>query len=115
MSADDSVLAYQHSLPPVHYEQLCALPEVIARYAPGANRTEILANIRRDCTELPPDPDREGNRLLELDTESQEAVLAMLRWAGNRSEDARFIWLARDIEAGARESDRMMADQSLLN
>lgn len=111
---NESVLTYLHSLPAPHYEQLCALPEAIARYAPKAKGTKIWEQIRRDCVELPTDP-ATGNRLLEVDNDSQEAVLAMLDWAAHRSGDVRFAWLARDLREGAAESDRKMAEASLLN
>lgn len=110
----ESVLTYLHFLPEPHYEQLCALPETIARYAPKARQTKIWEQIRRDCVELPTDPET-GHHLLEVDNESQEAVLAMLDWAANRSGDVRFKWLARDLREGAAESDRQMAETSLLN
>ncbi len=110
----ESVLAYQHALPAPHYQQLCALPEVIARYAPGANQTSVLEKIREDCTDLPTDPET-GRRLLEVDAEAQDSLLAMLDWAAHRSGDERFSWLARDLREGAAESDRQLARTSLLN
>lgn len=108
------IFSYQHSLPALHYQQLSALPEVIARYAPGAHQTAILANIRRDIAECPTDP-ATGNRLLELEQNDQEAVLAMLDWAANRSGDDRFSWLAEDIRQSTAASDKAMRNQSLLN
>jgi hypothetical protein len=114
VTGNDMVFAYQHSLPEEHYNQLCALPEVIARYSTGANQTDLLRNIRRDIAECPTDPVT-GHRLLELESNDQKAVLAMLDWAAHRSGDARFAWLANDLREGTEASDAKMDDQSLFN
>lgn len=109
-----AIMSYQHSLPAPQYEQLCALPEVIARYTPEARGTKVWEQIRRDCVDLPCDP-QTGHRLLEVDNESQEAVLALLDWAANRSGDERFAWLAQEMRDGAEESDRTLREQSHFN
>ena len=114
MSADNALFVYQHSLPKVHYGQLCALPEVIARYAPGANQTSILREIREDIYSLEIDPET-GNRILEVAPEDQDNLLRMLDWAADRSKDVGFSLLARDIRSGAAKSDRDMTLQAGMN
>lgn len=110
----EAIMVYQHSLPEPHYGQLCALPEVIARYAPGANQSQILREIREDFRSLEIDPET-GRRLLEVSSEDQDDLLKMLAWAAERSQDDRFSWLAQEILDGARETDREISVRASMN
>lgn len=98
------VLAYEHSLPPTHFAQLCALPEVLARYSEKARGSEILNEIREECRTAPADPKQEGNRILDLDSESHNGLLALLDFAASASGDEKFALLALDLRRGAAET-----------
>lgn len=108
------VFSYQHSLPAPHYEQLCELPGVIARYSPGAEQTSVWRQIQSDIAGLPTDP-ATGNRILEVDPDDQRLILLMLDWATNRSGDERFEWLANQIREGADAVDSKMRSDSVYN